>query len=169
MDAPSAVAALASRDLGSLDLDLVTATDPVLAVKRDHPDAGSNSHAKNRRRVLPAGPDDRRRKEQITQVASGSSDPTLAGVVPRLSVVDGDEAEVGDRWADAATEALLVAHGIGKQLSEPQAKLIPLPIDGLIRQAAEAYDKIFVVHIDGQLPGTVKTVELDTLMQHTGR
>ena len=168
-DAPSALAALASRDLHALDFDLITATDPVLAVKRDHPDAvrirTTAQVGEFCQQVLAT----QRRIGQVMRGAAESGDATLAGVGPRLTAVAGDEATVAEQWAAAETEALLVSKGVGRRLIEPEAKLIPLPIGGLIGQSVEDYDKIFVIQIRGnRVPGTVAVVELDTLMQHVG-
>src|SRR5690606_26172055 len=38
-DAPVSVRSVASRDLTTLDYDSITSADPVIAVKRNHPDA----------------------------------------------------------------------------------------------------------------------------------
>jgi hypothetical protein len=81
----------------------------------------------------------------------------------------GDESSVGLQWANVQTEGLLVARGIANTLTDPEAKLISPPVTGLIGQAFDSYDKIFIVHArrDHYL-GSIDVVEIDTLMRHFG-
>ena len=46
-DAPAAVRSAAIRDIEDMDYDLITSADPVIAVKRDHPEAVRIRIAKN--------------------------------------------------------------------------------------------------------------------------
>ena len=96
-------------------------------------------------------------------------DESVAGVANRLEAVEGDAIAVRDLWADEKTEALLVSRGLAMTLTEPEAKLITPPIIDLVSKAVEAYDKIFVVRVSGDLvPNTIDVVEFDTLMRHFG-
>ena len=52
-DAPAAIRIASLRDIGSLSYDVITSADPVLAVKRDHPDAVRIRIAKNVGRISP--------------------------------------------------------------------------------------------------------------------
>jgi len=168
-DAPTAVCSLAARDLAAADYDAITAADPVLAVKRDHPDAVRIRTAANVgqycQQVLAA----RHRIAQVMARAEQAGDPSLDGVAPRLQEVEGDDLSVAESWQSPQTEALLISRGLAQTLSEPEAKIIDPPISDLINQTVEQYDKVMIVHIRSRdVPGQVQAVELDTLMRHLG-
>lgn len=168
-DAPTSVRSLAERDLAGAGYDALTAADPVLAVKRDHPEAVRIRVAANVgqfcQRVL-ATPT---RIAQVAARAAEAGDPSIGGVAPRLTAMEGDALSIGELWKAPETEALLVARGMAQTLTEPEAKIIEPPISGLINETIERYDKVFLVHIRSRRqPGQVRAVELDTLMRHLG-
>lgn len=166
---PTAIRTLAARNMASLDYDAITASDPVLAIKRDHPDAVRirtiSNVADYCKKVLVTS----NRREDVVGRAKSQGDAAMQGVADLLSIVTGDELAVSQRWAEPATEALLVSHGMAKTLVEPEAKLITPLISGLVGVAVESYDKIFIVHARrNSIPTAIDVVEVDTLMQHFG-
>ncbi len=168
-NAPTSIRSISARAIGQLDYQVITASDPVLAVKRDHPDAVRIRTPSNVGEFCKSIFGTRGRIDDVTARAIELGDPTINGVASRLKVVAGDELTVSQSWADSQTEALLVSRGIAKTLVDPEAKLISPPITGLVGEAVDAYDKIFIVHVRrSQTPAAVDVVELDTLMQHFG-
>ena len=168
-DAPAAIRIASLRDIGSLSYDVITSDDPVLAVKRDHPDAVRIRIAKNVGQLVQKIYGTKQRIEEVKARGAAMDDESVAGVANRLEAVEGDAIAVRDLWADEKTEALLVSRGLAMTLTEPEAKLIAPPIIDLVSKAVEAYDKIFVVRVSGDLvPNTIDVVEFDTLMRHFG-
>lgn len=167
--APSAVATAAKRDIHSLSYDLITAADPVLAVKRNHPEAVRIRIAKNVAEYVQQVYGTTGRIEEVRRRAAAAGNESIDGVDKRLKVVDGDAMKVASLWADEATEALLVSRGMASTLTEPEAKLISPKLTGLVSQAIENYDKIFIVRVHrDQVPNQIDVAEFDTLMRHFG-
>ncbi len=168
-DAPAAVHTAAVRDIGGLSYDSITAADPVLAVKRDHPDAVRIRIAKNVGEYVKKVYATKERIAEVKQKAEAVGNETLDGVDQRLEVVPGDAIAVRDLWSNPETEALLVSRGMAMTLTQPEAKVLTPTIGDLVSEAVERYDKIFVVRIktDG-VPFEVDVVEFDTLMRHFG-
>lgn len=168
-DSPAPIRTLASRELSAADYDAITASDPVLAVRRDHPDAVRIQVAANVGQYCQTVYATPRRIDEVTERAARAGDATLAGVGPRLKAVPGDEIDVTKLWSDPSTEALLISRGLAQTLAEPEAKIIAPPISGLISETVQDYDKVFIVHIRASpTPGQVEVVEMDTLMRHFG-
>lgn len=83
-----------------------------------------------------------------------------------------DALKLSEIWVQEGTEALIVPRGqaIGfapEGSKANKAKIIELPISGLVKARAESFDKIFVVHIDNSnsLGSELSVVEIETLMQ----
>jgi hypothetical protein len=171
---PTAIRTLAARNMASLDYDAITASDPVLAIKRDHPDAVRIRTISNVAEYCKSVLVTANRHEDVVNRAkshgvAAQGDAAMQGVADLLSPVSGDELAVSQRWAESATEALLVSRGMAKTLVEPEAKLITPLISGLVGDAFESYDKIFIVHARrNSIPTAIDVVEVDTLMQHFG-
>lgn len=166
-EAPLAVASAAKRNLGEMTYDMITAADPVLAVKRDHPEAVRIRIPKNVGEFVSKVYGTRSRIEEVKKRAAAAGDAAIAGVEPRLEAVDGDAIAVRELWKKKETEALLVSRGIANSLDEPEAKLITPKLVNLVGQAVEDYDKIFIVRVlRNQIPTEIDVVELDTLMRH---
>lgn len=168
-DAPVAIRAAARRNLNHLTYDSITSADPVIAVKRDHPEAvrirNAASVGAHVNKVLGS----RSRIAEVKRRAEQADRKSIDGAAERLTEVEGDELAVKALWAQEDTEALLVARGMAQTLTNPEAKLVTPTIDGLVGQAVDSYDKIFIVRIDqSQLPTVVSVVEMETLMQHFG-
>lgn len=168
-EAPAAVRTAAMRDLDGLSYDLITAADPILAVKRDHSDAVRIRVAKNVGEYVNKVHGTRERIAEVKQRAIAAGDETIDGVEPRLEAVQGDAIAVRDLWTNPETEALLISRGMAMTLSDPEAKLITPPIADLVGEIVEQYDKIFIARLktDG-IPLEVHVVEFDTLMRHFG-
>ena len=168
-EAPRAVATAAQRNMGGMDYDVITAADPVLAVKRDHKDAVRLRIPENVAQYVTKVYGTAGRIEEVKKRAAEKGDKTVSGVGKLLEVVEGDAMAVRDLWADEKTEAVLVSRGIASMLDNPEAKLILPDLTNLVSRAVEKYDKIFIVRVQAdQVPARIEVVELDTLMRHFG-
>ena len=168
-DAPAAVRSAAFRDMGSLSYDLITAADPVLAVKRDHKEAVRIRTPKTVGQYVKRIYGTKGRIEETKRRAAALGDESIAGVSARLEATEGDAIAVRDLWADESTEALLVSRGLATTLTEPEAKLITPKLSGLVGKAVEVFDKIFIVHVRREkIPNKIDVVEFDSLMRHFG-
>ncbi len=168
-DAPVSIRSAAARGIGSLSYDSISASDPVLAVKRDHPDAVRLRIALNVGAIVQKVHGTKGRIEEVKRRATEFGNESIDGVAARLEAIDGDEVAVKELWKEKETEALLVSRGMALTLKDPEAKLITPPIAELVGEAVEQYDKIFVVRVDQKkVPSEVHVVEMDTLMRHFG-
>jgi hypothetical protein len=167
--APTAVGSLAARQMHDLDYNAIVASDPVLAVKRDHPEAVRIRTAANVGEFCKSIYVSEDRKQSISQRSLPPGDATDTRVAEKLEVVEGDEFQVSQRWSEESTEAILVSRGIATGLTEPEAKLISPQVDDLISAGLEDFDKVFVVHLFADRSGRrIDAVELDVLMRHFG-
>ncbi|TWU51005.1 hypothetical protein Poly51_42980 [Rubripirellula tenax] len=168
-DAPAAVRAAAFRNMVNMDYDVLTSADPVLAVKRDHKDAVRIRTAATVAEFVQAVHGTPSGIAALIKRAQAKGDATVTGVAKRLKPVDGDALRVQNMWADASTEAILVNRGMAVMLDKPEAKIVTPPIQGLVSEVIEQYDKIFIARIDvSSVPGQVDVVEMDTLMRFFG-
>ncbi len=168
-DAPTAVRTAALRDLGSLTFDTMVASDPVLAVKRNHKDAVRIRIAANVAEYCKKVYGTPGLIEETKRRGAAAGDEGLAGVAAKLEAVEGDALSLRDRWAEEETEAVLVSRGMALTLTDPAAKIVAPPISQLISDAVDQYDKIFVVRINhGVVPHSVSVVEMETLMRFVG-
>jgi hypothetical protein len=168
-EAPVAVRSAAIRDMEGMDYDLITSADPVIAVKRDHPEAVRIRTAKNVGEFVQKIYATKGRIEEVKRRAAADGDETISGVAQRLEAIEGDAMAVRELWADDKTEAVLVSRGMAMTLDQPEAKLITPPISDLVGELVEDYDKIFIVRIRGDvIPNEIEVVEFDTLMRHFG-
>ncbi len=168
-DAPAAVRTAAERRIDAMSYDLITAADPILAVKRDHPDAVRIRIAKNVGQYVSKvyATDDR--IAEVKRRGALVDNETLDGVEPRLEAVDADALAVGELWTKPETEALLISRGMAMTLTDPEAKLITPKVSGLVGETVEQYDKILIARITtAMVPHRVSVVEFDTLMRHFG-
>jgi len=167
-DAPPAVATAAYRQLSDLTFDEIAATDPVIAVKRDHSDAVRLRVADNVAQYVSKVYGTSALIEQVKQAAKEINNESIDGVKPKLKAIEGDTLSLLEHWKRDDTEAILVARGMADTL-EPAGKIIAIPQKGLITDAAQNYDKIFIVRIDRQsMPTEISSIELDSLMRHFG-
>lgn len=168
-DAPETLQAMMFRDLDGMDYDSFVAADPVLAIKRDHKDAVRIRAAPNVGEFVT--------EVLATDVAiaslkkqgelSGNAD--LDGVADRLTPMQGDSMDVAKKWADASTQGMLISRGLAMTLKDPEAKLITPPIQGLLADRIEDYDKVFLVRVQAtSLLPTIDCVEIDVLVRYFG-
>lgn len=168
-DAPAAIRSGAQRNIDALSFESITASDPVLAIKRDHSEAVRIRIAKNVGQFVTKVYGTRGRIEEVRQRASQLGDPTIDGVADRLQAISGDADDIAAMWAQDDVEGVLVSRGMAMTLTDPEAKLITPRISGLVGDAVDHYDKIFVVRIRRDvIPHQVEAVEFDTLMRHFG-
>lgn len=168
-DAPLAVRAAATRDMDAMDYDTITASDPILAVKRDHPDAVRIRTAENVGEFVQSVLATAGAIEEVSRLGAAADNPTVDGVADRMSLVDGDALTVRDLWAQKNTEAVLISRGMARTLDNPEAKMISPNVADLVSNSIENYDKIFIVRVQSDsIPGQVSVVELDTLMRFFG-
>jgi len=192
--APSSVATAAKRGMSSLTYDLITAADPVIAVRRDHPDAVRIRVAKNISDYVPKVYSTEDRAEEVMRKAIAIGNDDFDGIKEKLEIISGDEFAVRELWNETETdalstenagtdssnsegvagsdsskaEAILVSRGIANTLN-PEAKLIVPRISDLVGEIIENYDKVFIVSVVNQRsPTEVEVVEFDTLMRHFG-
>ncbi|WP_146598981.1 hypothetical protein [Novipirellula aureliae] len=167
-DAPPAVATAAQRHLADISFEEIASTDPVVAVKRDHPDSVRLRVAENVGQYVSTVYGTTALIEQVEQAAAEIDNETIDGVKPKLKAIEGDTLSLLEHWKKKDTEAILVARGMADTL-EPAAKIITVPQNGLIIDAARNYDKIFIVRVDRRsLLTHVSSIELDSLMRHFG-
>lgn len=172
-DAPAGVASIARRDLASITFNSISASDPVIALKRDHPDALRVHFASDAGRFLNQIQGTQARVQDIVhrieQDPESKATPAKFEWINKLRPITGDAVDLLKLWKDPSTEAILVSRGMGDALTEPDAKLIVPPLKGQVIQAIEQFDKIFIVRLQTKIaPATVDVVELDTLMQYFG-
>nr|WP_231845879.1 hypothetical protein [Rhodopirellula baltica] len=168
-DAPMSVASMAMRVLSEVNFDTLAATDPVIAVKRSHGDAVRIRFAGDVGRYASSILTTTGRMEEINARLAGDPDSPKNAWLRILHAIEGDAVALKDAWAKEDTEAILVSRGMAETLTEPEAKIIVPPITGQVIDAAEAYDKIFIVRIrTATSPMKVESVEFDTLMRYFG-
>ena len=97
-EAPKAVATAAKRDLSSLTYQSITAADPVLAVKRDHPDAVRIRVAKNVGTYVKKVYANEDRIRDVLGRSAALGNETFSGISDNLEAVNGDEFAVRDLW-----------------------------------------------------------------------
>lgn len=170
-DAPAGVASIARRDLASITFNSISASDPVIALKRDHPDSVRVHFASDAGRFLTQIQGTQGRvqeiRSRIEQDPESKTTPAKFEWTNKLQPISGDAVDLLKLWKDKSTEAILVSRGMGDALTEPDAKLIVPPLKGQVIQAIEQFDKIFIVRLQTKVaPATVDVVELDTLMQY---
>ena len=168
-DAPISIQSAANRQIDQLTYDSISASDPVIAVKRNHEDAVRLRVAANVASIIDKVIASPGRIEELKRRGAEAGNPDLDGVVDRLEAAKGDEVFVKEQWASKGVDAVLVSRGMALTLKEPEAKLINPPINGLVAQAVDQYDKIFIVRVQRRvMPHRIAVVELDTLMRHFG-
>lgn len=169
-DAPDSVSAAAWRDINDLSFDAIAASDPVVAVKKDHKDAIRIRIASNVAEYVKRIPGTTGLIEEVVRRAEINGKPYVDGLKDKFEVVDTDLIGIADRWNDAATEALLLPRGMALNFEKPSAKIVKLPLANLVASAIDNYDKIFFLRIDSvSSRPSVSVVECETLMRYFGR
>ena len=165
-DAPRSVASNTRRDIGAIDFTSLAGRDPVVAIKRDHKDAVRLRSASSVKQYIPKVLGRSGLIDEVKRLGADAGDPTLLGVADLLESTDSDLATL---WAEPESEAILTTRGTAMSLSEPEAKIIELPLAGLVTSTIDSYDKIFLVHVQhDEVPGKISIVECQTLMQYFG-
>ncbi len=169
-DAPTAVASMSRRGMGALTFDSIASSDPVIALKRDHKDAVRIRRCSDLKQHCDQILGTQGMIETVKQRGADVNNESLDGATNKFKAVDGDADAVQAKWASAQTEALLLTRGQALTLASPTAKLIDLPVGGLVSSAVDQYDKIFIVTVNHQqTPGRVEVVEFNTLMRFFGK
>lgn len=96
--APNSVATAARRGMSQLNYDLITAADPVLAVRRDHKDAVRIRVAKNVGEYVNKIYSTEGRAKEVLRKASLVGNEDLDGISDKLERVAGDEFSVRQLW-----------------------------------------------------------------------
>ena len=168
-DAPSSVAAVMSRSMDDLDYDTITSADPVLAIKKDHIDSVRIRTAENVGAFVSKIFGFQGDIAGLTRRAQESGNESLDGIVDRLTTPEDPSQSMSEIWADETSEALLTRRGFAKTLVDPVAKIIKPRIDGLITDALEQFDKVFLVNVCRvEEASQIEAVELDVLMRFVG-
>lgn len=166
-DAPLSVRAAASRGLDQITYDSITSADTVIALKRNHVDAPRIRFIADIATYVKKCYATSGRIAEVIERGKASGNEGLSGAAKLFEAIDGDSLAVIEKWSDPAVEAIITNRGMAKDLKDPPAKMISLPIDNLAAETIEASDKLFIVHVETtRLPWTVSVVELDCLMRH---
>ncbi|MEL6105452.1 MAG: hypothetical protein AAFU85_05430 [Planctomycetota bacterium] len=177
LDAPPAVATVAFRSMEDLSFEQLVASDPVIAVKKDHDDAVRIQSIKTLKPYVSSVGVTKGMREMVLRRAREQGDETMLGTADLMKAIDGDALALAETWADESTEAVVVTRGQAMRLekidaknnSKPNAKIIGLPISDLVFETLKLYDKVYIVRIREELGrGMVAAIELETLMQHFG-
>lgn len=167
--APASVRTAVRRSMRDLHFESVAASDPVLAIKRDHPDAIRIRYAPSVARYVDKVYATPSRIDEAVRRGRAAGDETLGGAAENLTPIDGDATTLRAMWADEQTEAVLVSRGMASRLEEPEAKLVRLPVEGLVVEAADRYDKIYIVDVTAESAfHRVRAIELEALMRSFG-
>ena len=175
-DAPTSVATAARRGFDDLDFAAIAGADPVLAVKKTHPEIVRIRFAGDVGRYV------QRIESTADRIAAVEGSLDLAGQereaamqtpkfdwVGNLQPIEGDSIDLAARWAAPDVEAILCTRGAAETLRNPPAKIIDPPVSGMVATVTEAYDKVFIVHLDPSATRpVVRVVEFDALMRHFG-
>jgi hypothetical protein len=168
-EAPIPVHTGAARDMAALSYDSMVASDPVLAVKRNHKDAIRIRIPANVAQFCSKIHGTRAAVDDLKRRGAEIGNDSLDGVADKLEAIEDDALGLTAKWAEETTEAVLVSRGLAMTLTDPEAKIIAPRIGGLLSQAIDQYDKIFVVRINqATIPHTVSVVEIETLMRYVG-
>ncbi len=168
-DAPSPVAFAIQRDLDQISYETLTASDPVLAVKREHPDAVRIRIAKNVGEYVKNVFGTQQLIDEVLTRAEAVGDEGMLGVKKVLKAVDGDALSVAEMWSDEDTEAILVSRGLAETLTDPKAKLITPKISEMVGDSVSQYDKVVIAYVQSDsVPYNVTAIEFDVLMRHFG-
>lgn len=168
-DAPAPVATAAFRSMDAVTFDRIAASDPVIAVKRDHKDAIRIQSVRSLPQYISSVPVTKGLQVDVLRRATEYGDATMEGTAAKLQPFDGDAFALAQTWNDPATEALMVTRGQAATFEKPGAKLLALPITGLVASVADEYDKVFVVRIQEHPEGsTVSVKEMESLMRLFG-
>jgi hypothetical protein len=166
-DAPLSVRAAASRGLEHVTYDSITSADPVVALKRNHVDAPRIRFIADVATYVKKCYATSGRIAEVTERGKAAGNEGLSGAAKLFEAIEGDSLAVAEKWSDPTVEAIITNRGMAKELKDPPAKLISLPIDNLAAETIEASDKLFIVHVETtRLPWTVSVIELDCLMRN---
>jgi hypothetical protein len=166
VQAPGPIQAAAIRDFESISYESITSVDPVLAIKRDHPEAPRLRFASDISKYIKKCFTTADRLAEVKRRGAAIGNETLDGALSIVTAVDGDAIAVSNLWKDQATEALILSRGMAADLSKPEAKIIRLPLENLVAEEIQNNDKVFIVRIDSLTqPIQVEVVELDCLMR----
>ncbi|WP_146518120.1 Ig-like domain-containing protein [Stieleria varia] len=168
-NAPPTIRAAATRGLSSLTYDTISASDPVVAVKRDDKDIIRIRVARDLGEYVKRIPSTSGLIADTLRRGDLAGHPDLDGMKGNLVPLETDLIGISQRWTDTATQGLLLPRGLALTLDKPKAKLIELPIAELVSTAVDNYDKIYIVQITSTTPRPhVSVIELETLMRFFG-
>lgn len=168
MTAPPPMRVLAGRDFSALDYGMLTTEDPVIAIKRDHPNAAKIRFPADIQSnigsilVIPAHAQEVRRRGEAV------ANPTLHETAGKFENIDGDFETLVARWQAKETEAILVPRGLTRGL-EPRPKTVELKVADRMASLFDSYDKLFLVHVQSSFGSyAIQTREMDCLMRFAG-
>lgn len=168
VQAPAGLAAVAKRDFAGTEYGVLTADDPVMVMKRDHPNAARirlpSDVTANIKEILV----EQSHADSVVKRAAEAGNPELHGMIPKFTAVPGDLFQLQSRWSQKETEVMLLPRGMALNL-KPQPKLIELNVSGRMGELFSSYDKIFLVLVEQQTMNTRLSVrEFDCLMRLPG-
>ncbi len=168
VQAPAGLAAVAKRNFAGTEYGVLTADDPVMVMKRDHPNAARirlpSDVTANIKEILV----EQSHADSVVKRAIEAGNPELHGMIPKFTPVPGDLFQLQKRWSEKETEVMLLPRGMALSL-KPQPKLIELDVSGRMGELFSNYDKIFLVLVEQETMNTKLSVrEFDCLMRLPG-
>ena len=164
-DAPDSLRIPMLRRIESLDYEFITGGDPVLVVNKKMKDSVKIRTIEN---VLDMIPSIASPTHRIDQVVTRISD---ADVAKRMSakLTPVDSFDDADYIAGEDATAMLSTRRVATALPPRDARMMELPIEGLVATEIEQYDKVFWLRLKhGVDGGEVTVVEMDVLIRHFG-
>ncbi len=161
------MSSVARRDFAGLNYQAITSSDPVFALKRNHPETPRVRFSSDIAQYIKSCLTTADRKADVLERGVASGNASLNGIDQILKEFDGDSLAVTEAWKAPETEALLTTRGMALKLKSPDAKIIELPLDDLVGQTILDHDKVFIIDIDAlTVPMQIKVLEIDCLMRH---
>ncbi|XZE54955.1 hypothetical protein SH139x_000939 [Planctomycetaceae bacterium SH139] len=166
--APSGMSAIAARNFEQIDFGSLTSEDPVVVIKRDHPEAArirfQGDVATHIDAILAAEV----HVEKVIRQGTIAENATLHGMTEKIKREPTDLLNLRTRWADPTTEAMLLPRGMTVGL-EPTPKIMEIEVAERMGDVFAEYDKVFLVYLEGNNAQQRLAVrEIDCLMRHPG-
>ena len=165
---PRTLATIIRRDLRGLDYESIIAADPVIAVKKTHPESVRIRTPQNVAQYIGKIVARPRAIEEVQTDLDQQDSSLAASLQPKWSPLEPGQT-LAETWTDDSSEAILTTRGAAAFLNDPSPKLIAPPLSSGIADVIEDFDKIFLVDLHPHADRTeIAVVEMDVLMRHFG-
>jgi hypothetical protein len=167
-DAPASLATIMQRDMQLLSYQRMTAADPILVIKKDHPKNAQIRTIPNVIEFISKIHSSTFLVDQLQANAPENQTEVLAQLAKKIEVLPANKT-VAEFWTEDTCEAMLTTQGKVGELTQPKSRSLPVPSTQLFSKTIDQYDKIFFVRVRRQqsIPD-VTVIEMDTLMRHFG-